>query len=116
MPFKQGKTPALVIRKKDVGRTVAALAVSGYEIHDRMTVKRRNEKITLRRRFRSGSDWRQVHVQIDIKDGHAFIYAHTEPAAEERVLHIVEGLLDMACFQAGSRMLHRDLARGKKNL
>jgi hypothetical protein len=114
MPLKKGKKPALVVHEVKLGKLIAAMIASGYVDHDGRKSRIKGEVATLRKEFHSGSQRRQNHVQIIFNDdGMLHVYAHTEPFmgrnVKDLILHGISVLFDGASYQAGARMLKKDI-------
>src|SRR5262245_34611510 len=106
--FKQGRTPVVKTSIDCLSDLVSCLLMAGYKQHEG-SWKRGSETITLAKSFKAGGEARQIHVQVVTEGDTAEVYAHTEPDVSEPIFHTIAGLLDMANFPAGSRMLMRDL-------
>ncbi len=113
MAFKEGKKPALVVKKKKLRALVSALFSAGYEAHEGRKVLRPGEFVTMRKVYKNKGGERQCHVQIVEADGHLLVFAHTEPYMGRDVFSLIEhgisALTDGASYSAGSRMINRDL-------
>jgi hypothetical protein len=111
--FKQGRSPAFTISERRVVDFVHALHDANY-FHDRLKFGRKNEVGAFRRCFEAKDGKRQVHVQVVARISQkgkklVDVYAHTEPEDSAVLRHTLSAFLDGACYQAGSRMLRKDL-------
>jgi hypothetical protein len=111
--FKQGLKATLTMSEKRVVSLVHALYDAGY-FYDRLKFGRKDEIGAFRRCFGAKEGKRQVHVQVVARispEGKKLIdvYAHTEPEDSAVLRHTLSAFLDGASYQAGSRMLRKDL-------
>jgi hypothetical protein len=111
--FKQGKKPAFTIPYPHHKKLIYALYDAEYFM-DRLKLTRKNEVGAFRRCFKVKGERRQVHVQLvarisDTGKELIDVYAHTEPEDSAIIQHTISAFLDGACYQAGSRMLKKDL-------
>jgi hypothetical protein len=111
--FKQGKKPAFTISYSNHKKLIHAL-YDGEYFMDRLKLTRKNEIGAFRRCFKVKGERRQVHVQLVARisdSGKELIdvYAHTEPEDSAIIRHTISAFLDGASYQAGSRVLKKDL-------
>ena len=108
MPFKQGRSPCLVVSRSDHKTFRGDLFAAGYKPHTGPRTKRKGEIQAWVAPLPRG---RQVHVQeVRRRDGDIAVYAHSEPEGYG-LAHAFAALFDRASFSGGARALKEDLRR-----
>jgi hypothetical protein len=123
MPFKQGKTPALLLTgatpliQAKLITLCEALSAAGYEKHGGLRITRRGELLSLRNCYSpypeggaaEHGSLQQNHVQVvNQEDGSVAVYAHIEPYGHG-LRHFISAVCDKANYGAGTLMLRRHL-------
>jgi hypothetical protein len=122
MPFKSGKRPTLKIPETRLHDFLVKLLSAGYIEHDGRKTKVPGEVLTFRKRFMDRhKKSRQNHVQIIYTSPDKIeVFAHTEPymgsSVRDLIKHGISAIFDDASFQAGSRMLRKDLAAIERSM
>lgn len=104
--FKKGIKPCAVVPSSAVRALRRDLRAAGYQVHEGPRTTRAGE---IRAWLRLLGEGRQVHVQeVALEGGDVALFAHTEPEGWG-LRHLVAAVLDQVSFQAGARVLKRDL-------